>query len=236
MDETGSVEASVARAFQRADTHKAPLTERLDLYVEESRKLFPELESAYDDLVGRLRENGAGALVPAVGHKLPDFHLIDSEGHLTGLESFLERGPLVISFNRGPWCDYCGLELRALARAHPFIVSAGGDVISIVPEIRPQAQALQQKHGLPFSILTDIDLIYAFSLGLVFWVGDSIREMYRELGVDLSQFQGNDGWLLPIPATLVVGRDGLIKARYVDPDFRNRMPTEDLLTALAEAR
>jgi peroxiredoxin len=40
----------------------------------------------------------------------------------------------VISFNRGPWCDYCGLELRALARAYPKIVAAGGEVVSIVPE------------------------------------------------------------------------------------------------------
>lgn len=182
----------------------------------------------------RLRENGAGALVPAVGDKLPDFHLIDSEGHLTSLESFLERGPLVISFNRGPWCDYCGLELRALARAYPFIVSAGGDAISIVPELGPQAQALQQKHDLPFSILTDLDLIYAFSLGLVFWVGDIIRNMYREIGLDLSQFQGNDGWLLPIPATLVVGRNGLIKARFVDPDFRKRINTEAVIAALCD--
>jgi peroxiredoxin len=49
----------------------------------------------------------------------------------------MERGPLVISFNRGPWCGYCGLELQALARAYPFIASIGGDVVSIVPELRP---------------------------------------------------------------------------------------------------
>jgi hypothetical protein len=37
---------------------------------------------------------------------------------------------------------------------------------------------------------------------------------------------------LPIPATFVVGSDGLVKARFVDPDYRKRMETEDLLTAL----
>lgn len=82
MSEVGSVEASVAEAFHRADTLKAPLDERLDLYMGESRKFFPALESAYDDLAARLRENGAGRLVPAVGEALPDVHLTDSEGHL----------------------------------------------------------------------------------------------------------------------------------------------------------
>jgi hypothetical protein len=34
------------------------------------------------------------------------------------------------------------------------------------------------------------------------------------------------------PATFVVGRDGLVKARFVDPDFRKRMEIDDLIAAL----
>ena len=34
---------------------------------------------------------------------------------------------------------------------------------------------------------------------------------------------------------LVVGCDGLVKARFVDPDFRHRMPTEDIVEAVREA-
>lgn len=121
-----------------------------------------------------------------------------------------------------------------MARAYPLIAAAGGEVVSIVPELGSYARTLQAKRGLPFSVLSDLDLIYAFSLGLVFWVGDTIKEMYGQFGIDLHQFQGNGGWLLPIPATLVVGRDGRIKARFVDPDFRRRMKTEDVLAAVVE--
>ena len=38
--------------------------------------------------------------------------------------------------------------------------------------------------------------------------------------------------MLPIPATFVVGKDGRIKARFVDPDYRNRMAVEELIDAL----
>jgi len=38
---------------------------------------------------------------------------------------------------------------------------------------------------------------------------------------------------LPIPATLVVGKDGRVKARFVDPDFRHRMGIEEIRRALA---
>ena len=51
-------------------------------------------------------------------------------------------------------------------------------------------------------MLTDIDLGYALNLGLIFWVGDKIMDMYRGFGIDLAHFQGNGGWFLPIPATL----------------------------------
>ena len=38
--------------------------------------------------------------------------------------------------------------------------------------------------------------------------------------------------MAPVPATFVVGGDGRVKARFVDPDYRKRMTIEDLLAAL----
>jgi hypothetical protein len=37
---------------------------------------------------------------------------------------------------------------------------------------------------------------------------------------------------LPIPATFVVGSDGMVKARFVDPDYRKRMDVDDILGAV----
>jgi peroxiredoxin len=55
------------------------------------------------------------------------------------------------------------------------------------------------------------------------------------IGRVLPNYQGNDSWMLPIPATFVVGKDGAIKARFVDPDYRKRMTVEELLDALKQA-
>ena len=54
-------------------------------------------------------------------------------------------------------------------------------------------------------------------------------------GWDVEPSQGTNTWLLPIPATFVVGTDGEVKARFVDPDYRRRMAIEDLLAALKAA-
>jgi peroxiredoxin len=104
-----------------------------------------------------------------------------------------------------------------------------------VPETASYAKTLKESRNLPFKVLTDLDLAYALSLGLVFWVGDKIKDAYLKFGIDLEQFQGNGGWLLPIPATLVVGSDGRIRARFVDHDFRHRMGMETVLGAVAQA-
>jgi peroxiredoxin len=62
-----------------------------------------------------------------------------------------------------------------------------------------------------------------------------MERMLAERGRDLPRFQGNDAWMLPIPATFVVGTDGLVKARFVDPDYRKRMDIDDMLAALRDA-
>ena len=54
-------------------------------------------------------------------------------------------------------------------------------------------------------------------------------------GLDLARFHGNDMWFLPFPATFVVGRDGIVRARHVDPDFRNRAEIDTLLAQLERA-
>ncbi|HYH70040.1 MAG TPA: peroxiredoxin-like family protein [Methyloceanibacter sp.] len=233
MLDPNSVKQALAKAFQRADTSAQPLHERLASYLTGSRAVLPELEATYDERVERLAEESrAESLVPEIGQRLPTFRMRDTAGGVVELKSLLKQGPLVISFNRGPWCDYCGLELHALARCYPEIVAAGGEAISVVPETREFASILKETRNVPFKVATDVDLSYARSLGLVFAVGDKIKQMYEEFGLDLARFQGNDGWMLPIPATLVVGADGLVRARHVDPDFRHRMDMETILQAI----
>jgi hypothetical protein len=50
--------------------------------------------------------------------------------------------------------------------------------------------------------------------------------------LDLPTSQDNSFWMLPIPATFIVGQDGLIWARLIDPDYRNRMTFSDMLAAM----
>lgn len=61
-------------------------------------------------------------------------------------------------------------------------------VISIVPETREFATLLKQIRNVPFQVLSDLDLAYASSLGLVFPVGETVKAMYDGFGLDLARF------------------------------------------------
>ena len=95
---------------------------------------------------------------------------------------------------------------------------------------------LKSEAKAPFPVLTDMDNGYAMSLGLAIFVGEEMKRMMVRSGWDPSVSQGTDNWLLPVPATFVVGSDGVIQARFIDPDYRLRMAIEDMLAALRSAR
>lgn len=200
------------------------------------RRLRPAVMTAYDGLVARLSEAGAGSTAPRAGQPMPGFVLPDEAGALVSLEALLARGPVVVSFNRGHWCAYCRLETRALAEAQPAIAALGASLVSIVPERTEFARRLRRDSASAYPILADIDLGYALSLGLVMWVGEEVDRLYRAAGIALDLFQGAKGSFLPLPATFVVGTDGIVTAAFVDPDFRRRMPIEDVLAALQALR
>lgn len=222
----------LAQALTQADTIDAPLDEKLAAYVALSREIVPEVLAAYDRVVAQLERVGAGNGAPAVGEELPAFALPDNTGRIVHLDGLLTRGPVVVSFNRGHWCPYCRLEVRALARAEPNLRERGAGIVSIVPERGELRDKMINDQRLPFQILTDVDLGYGLSLGLVIAVSTEIVEVYRMLGIDLPQFQGRDGWFLPVPATYVVGAGRRIRAGFVNPDFRKRMTIEQIEAAL----
>jgi peroxiredoxin len=56
--------------------------------------------------------------------------------------------------------------------------------------------------------------------------------IYARFGHALPDKNGDESWVLPIPATYVIDTDGTIALAYVDVDYRNRLEPAEILTAL----
>ncbi len=213
----------------------APLGERLDAYSDAIRKLIPDYADAVDRLVARLEAGQAGASAPQPGEPMPPFVLPDETGRLVGLADLTRGGPAAITFHRGHWCPWCRISAGALAALGDDLARLGAQAAAIVPERQQFSAQFKADTRSPFPVLSDLDNGYALSLDLAVWVGPDLERLLASYGRSLPDYQGSDAWLLPIPATFVVGRDGVVAARFVDPDFRRRAAIEQLMAALEAA-
>jgi peroxiredoxin len=228
--------AELAQAIKSAVELDAPLNQRLAVIAEAVRRFRGAQAETLERLIARLRDQSAGALAPSIGEKLPGFILPDEAGRLVRLTDLLETGPLVVTFQRGHWCPYCRLTTLGIAEVQDEILALGARIVAIVPEQARYARLLRDFAHARFPVLSDIGNGYALSLNLTIWIGEDMERVMSGGGVDLPRYQGGAAWFLPIPATFVLTRDGIVSARYVDPDHRRRMEIDDLLEAVRAAR
>jgi len=212
---------------------QSDLNEKLATYRTQSKRLRPDIAAAYDRLVKQLESLDGDKIGLAVGDEMPDFLLPNQQGQLISLQSLLASGPVVISMNRGHWCNSCRLDLRAMAEIEPEIRRLGAQLVSIMPETTHYTKKAIIENDFPFPILTDIDLGYALSLGMVYWIGAEVKMLYKDLGILLERYQGSRSYLLPIVGKFIVNRNGVVEAREVNIDFRQRMEPKVILAALS---
>jgi peroxiredoxin len=227
-----AVEAQLQTAYEHCRDMDGSINERLAAYATALKTVNPDFAEAVERLITRLRANDCGDGAPDIGDTMPDFALPDDGGRIVRLDELLSQGPTAIMFHRGHWCPYCRINLAAIAKHGDVIRAAGGQVAVVTPERQEFAALFRSETASPFPVLSDLDNGYALSLNLAIWVGREMEKMMAERGRALPHYQGNDSWMLPIPATFVVGRDGTIKARFVDPDYRTRMDLDQLIAAL----
>ena len=229
---TETEDSAIAQAFEQARALDGSMSERLSVFINAVRTHQPHALAIVDRLVARLRKHHAGEGAPDVGEAMPLFALPDDSGRMVALTDLIAHGPAIVTFHRGHWCPYCRISINTLARAQPRIEALGARMVAIVPDRQAFAADMKQDGDVAFPILTDLDNGYAMSLNLAIWVGAEMMEFMESIGRTLPEYQGNDAWMLPIPATFVVGQDGRVKARFADPDYRGRASVEQLIAAL----
>lgn len=108
--------------------------------------------------------------------------------------------------------------------------------MAITPERIEKAAETVEKSQVSFHVLCDEGNRVAKKFGIVFRLQPDLREFYQTLGIDLAAQNGDQSWELPLPATYIIGSDGIIRARHIDADYVKRMEPADILAALRAIR
>lgn len=209
------------------------LKEDLEAFRQEFLAKFPKDKAAVMARAdAELSDNEVLAKALRDGDRASDFMLPDATGRNVSLYETLKSGPVILVFYRGGWCPYCNLELRAYQRLLPEIRKAGVQLIAVSPQNPDESLSTQEKNALVFPVLSDIKNEAAKAFGVLFELPNYLQKLYTELGHGLDGINATKKWVLPVPATYVIGQNGIILKSYVEIDYRTRMePREALLAA-----
>lgn len=176
--------------------------------------------------------SGAAERALKVRDRAPSFTLSDPEHHEVSSTELLAQGPLIVSFYRGVWCPYCNMELQALQATLPEFERRGAKVVAISPQTPANSRKSVRQNSLTFPILSDPHGHVAASFGLRFALPDYLVELYTSLKNDLSRFNDDPSWTLPMPGRFVIAPDSTIVYAEVNPDYTRRPEPEEMFPAL----
>ena len=168
-----------------------------------------------------------------IGNCAPLFEALNQDSSLFKLEDALKQQPVVMIFYRGFWCPVCNKHIKTLQENLKEIETSGATVIAVSPEKPEYLDTMANKTGASFNLLYDEDYKIADAYKVSFKPDSATLVMYNNvLGAKLKQTHSDDTQRLPIPATYIIGTDGLIKWRHFDPDYKKRSTIEDILNNL----
>ncbi|GGU71273.1 peroxiredoxin [Streptomyces albospinus] len=200
------------------------------------RTRYPDIPAAAREVMERaardLAASGQADRARRAGERAPSFSLPSATGSAVSLDALLAAGPVVLTFYRGAWCPYCNIALRALQEQHAGITARGARLVAVSPQIPDESLSLTEKHGLAFDVLSDVGSDTAKSYGLSFDLPDDLAATYDSFGFDLQRVNGGHPRTLPLPATYVIDREGVIRWAFVDTDYTARAEPADILAAL----
>lgn len=213
------------------------LKAQTDLQISKTRQAKPEFMQSLDDVIATARKFQQGEKAIAIGEQAPEFLLPSAQGYNISLANLLRKGPVVLTFYRGDWCPYCNLQLKAMHGRLAEIHALGAELVAISPQDPNDSLTKAEREELEFCVLSDQDARVAEKYGVAWEVPELILEhMRKDRNLELADLNNGNGSVLPIPATFVIGVDGLVSWRYVDVDYRQRAEPEDIVNALKDIK
>ena len=104
--------------------------------------------------------------------------------------------------------------------------------MAISPQTPDESLSTAEKNALAFAVLSDTGSATAKAFGIAFDLAEELRPVYARFGHALPDKNGDESWVLPIPATYVIDRDETIVLAFVDVDYRNRLEPAEILAVL----
>lgn len=209
------------------------LKEQTDAKIALGRINNPEFMKGVDEIINEAKAFQKGKNAVKIGEKAPNFKLPNPLGKPIELFDLLKKGPVVIIFYRGSWCPYCNLQLRALQNKLKDIHQLGATLVAISPEVPDLSMTKSEISNMEFTVLSDQDAKVASQYGVAWEIPEFLLSHMRiDRNLDLKKINNGNDTILPIPATFLLGTDGIVQWNYINVDYRTRSEPDEIIEAL----
>ncbi len=175
-----------------------------------------------------------------VGASAPTFEVLAADGTPFRFEAGSRERPVMLLAFRGGWCPYCNVYLSEMRHVVPKLKAMGVDVLFLSGD-RPDIlisglsdEAQDDIAGLDYTILSDANAEAAIAFGTAFAVPDKRRATMQSRKYDIAGSSTELHHVLPVPSVFAVDKNGIIQFAYTNPDYKTRLPADDLLAVAAE--
>lgn len=169
-----------------------------------------------------------------INSKAPDFKAKDQNGNEIVLKDLRKKGPVVLLFYRGYWCPYCSKELQKLEDSIGLIREKGAQIIAVTPEKQDGISKTIEKTKATYSIIADDEMKIMKAYDVAYQVDAKTVSRYKMANIDLAANNGQkpEAIYLPVPAVYIISKDGEIKYRFFDEDYKKQALVKDILNNL----
>jgi len=162
-----------------------------------------------------------------IGETLPNAYFQNAEGESVQLKAILEEKPTVLVFYRGGWCPYCNVQLSGLVDIEEEVLELGYQIVAISPDDFKNLQATIENNNTKYKLLSDPNGEFIQQIGIAFKTSSSLKEYITGKGQ-----KGETSSVMPAPTVMIVDKKGVIKFEYINPNYKERISGEMLLSVL----
>ena len=162
-----------------------------------------------------------------IGEKLPNANFQNAEGEYVQLKAVLEEKPTVLVFYRGGWCPYCNVQLSGLVEIEDDVLELGYQIVAISPDDYKNLQSTIENNSTKYKLLSDPNGKFIKEIGIAFKTSSSLKEYITGKGQ-----KGETSPVMPAPTVMIVDKKGVIKFEYINPNYKERIGGEMLLSVL----
>ena len=162
-----------------------------------------------------------------IGETLPNGNFQNVEGEYIQLKAILEEKPTILVFYRGGWCPYCNVQLSGLVEIEEDILELGYQIVAISPDDYKNLQSTIENNSTKYKLLSDPNGEFIQEIGIAFKTSSSLKEYIIGKGQ-----KGETSSVMPAPTVMIVDKKGVIKFEYINPNYKERISGDMLLSVL----